>query len=93
MYDDELIDKLKISIAYNVFCYRHLMGLISDKSGFLTESRLQSILKGFEDKDRNLIKVWNVFDSLDINGIDEIDALITYFLPYCFCPVCVDSGG
>lgn len=72
---------------------RHLMGLISDKSGFLTESRLQSILKGFEDKDRNLIKVWNVFDSLDINGIDEIDALITYFLPYCFCPVCVDSGG
>ncbi|KAG5886055.1 hypothetical protein JTB14_009504 [Gonioctena quinquepunctata] len=70
---------------------KYILTLVSDKTGFLTEKRLKMLLKVYEDNQKTLVTLDNVFTSLDIHRPEDIDILVKYFIPYCFCPVC--SGG
>ncbi|XP_023016103.1 dynein regulatory complex protein 1 [Leptinotarsa decemlineata] len=67
---------------------KYILTLVSDKSGFLTEKRLKMLLKFYEDDQKTLVRLDNVLMSLDIRRPEDIDMLVKYFIPYCFCSVC-----
>lgn len=77
--------------------YRRLLNFIlkriSDKSGFLTEKKLKELLKPYEEGERCLVKLEQIFHSLKITNKKYIDILINYFLPYTYCPICSKSDA
>ncbi|XP_076249879.1 dynein regulatory complex protein 1 [Rhynchophorus ferrugineus] len=70
---------------------KHILMKISDKSGFLAERRLKTLLKGYEDDQKHLVRLDNVFQALGIQGASNIDILFKHFQPYTFCPICNGS--
>ncbi|XP_030751277.1 dynein regulatory complex protein 1 homolog [Sitophilus oryzae] len=70
---------------------KHILEKISDKSGFLAERRLKTLLKGYEDEQKHLVRLDNVFKALGIEGASNIDMLFKHFQPYTFCPTCQGS--
>ncbi|XP_050507052.1 dynein regulatory complex protein 1 homolog [Diabrotica virgifera virgifera] len=72
---------------------KHILNKLSTKSGFLTEKCLKMLIKTYEDKEQNLVTLNNVFIALDIKRQQDIDLMVEFFLPYCHCTVCVDTGS
>nr|CAI5869383.1 unnamed protein product [Callosobruchus analis] len=67
---------------------RHVLKLVSDKSGFLTENVLRKLLNGYEDGQQTIVRLDNVFDCLKITNQKYISLMVNYFIPYAYCPVC-----
>ncbi|XP_028129318.1 dynein regulatory complex protein 1-like [Diabrotica virgifera virgifera] len=86
--DESLID---FNLAPTVF-YKNLLkkilGVLSDKGGFLTESRLKSLITQYKDDKRHLVRLDHIFDALDLNTSHRTLEVIPFFLPYCYCLFC-----
>ncbi|CAG9813113.1 unnamed protein product [Phaedon cochleariae] len=72
---------------------KYILTLVSEKSGFLTENRLKSLIKMYEDDQKTLVRLDSVFGALGIQRDGDIDLLVKYFLPYCYCPVCAGQDN
>lgn len=70
---------------------KYILVQVSDKSGFLTEKRLKMLLTHYEDDQRTLVRLDNVFASLGVQNVGDIDLLVNFFIPYAHCPKCCGS--
>ncbi|KAI9583625.1 hypothetical protein GQX74_005373 [Glossina fuscipes] len=71
--------------------YNHLHDIlkkISDRAGFLVESKLFEILKPYTDEDKCLVRIENIFAALRITDITVVENLVKYFEPFSYCPNC-----
>ncbi|CAD7088159.1 unnamed protein product, partial [Hermetia illucens] len=67
---------------------RNILKKIADRGGFLLEDKLLTILQPYTEDQQSLVKVDNIFNALGVSKIEDISALIHYFLPYAWCPNC-----
>lgn len=78
--------------------YRSLMKKIlivtSDKTGFLTEKRIKELLGTHSENDKNLVRLEHILNSMNLDKEEDLNLLLEYFLPYCYCLNCTtDDGG
>ncbi|CAG9861764.1 unnamed protein product [Phyllotreta striolata] len=67
---------------------KKILTIVADKGGFLSEAWLRRIIPGYSKNNRSLVTLESIFQTFDIQSPDDIDKLINYFLPYCYCLKC-----
>ncbi|XP_043476968.1 dynein regulatory complex protein 1 [Leptopilina heterotoma] len=69
----------------------HIMKLISDRAGFLIEDKLKELLLNHSSENQIIVRLDSVFQALCIDSPENIDMLMNFFLPYTYCPICIDN--
>ncbi|XP_033227866.1 dynein regulatory complex protein 1 isoform X2 [Belonocnema kinseyi] len=64
---------------------------ISDRSGFLIEEKLRALLMKQSTENRIIIRVDKVLQALEIESKEDIELLLNFFLPYAYCPICINQ--
>uniref|UniRef100_A0A1A9UYE0 Dynein regulatory complex protein 1 C-terminal domain-containing protein n=1 Tax=Glossina austeni TaxID=7395 RepID=A0A1A9UYE0_GLOAU len=72
----------------NYYHLHDILKKISDRAGFLVESKLFEILKPYTDEDKCLVRIENIFAALRITDISVVESLVKYFEPFSYCPNC-----
>lgn len=90
---EDLEEKARIEECKKDRLLVHILQKISDKTGFLIESKLKEILKPYIKEQNNLVRLDSVFTALGIASKESVDALIKYFLPYAYCPTCLQISN
>ncbi|XP_020710437.2 dynein regulatory complex protein 1 [Athalia rosae] len=65
-----------------------ILNQISDHTGFLIEDRLRELLTPYTVDEKHIIRLNNIFQALSIKSETEIRMMMTFFLPYSYCPIC-----
>lgn len=64
---------------------------IVNRGKFLVEKKVRDLLKPYTETQKQLVKINNIFDALNINRFDDITNLNNHFMNYAFCMQCRKS--
>ncbi|CAG9864231.1 unnamed protein product [Phyllotreta striolata] len=67
---------------------KRILVITSDKTGFLTEQKMKEITGAQSRQDTSLVRLENVFQSMNIRKEEDMTALFQFFLPYTVCLNC-----
>lgn len=65
-----------------------ILGGIIDRGEFLVEKKVLELLKPFSENQKNLVKIDNIFQALNITRFENISELHRHFMKYAFCLIC-----
>ncbi|CAG9826523.1 unnamed protein product [Diabrotica balteata] len=86
--DESLVDFNLAPTSFYKNLLKKILDVLSDKGGFLTESRLRSLITEYKVDQRHLVRLDHIFDALELNTSHRTLEVIPFFLPYCYCLFC-----
>ncbi|XP_071803917.1 dynein regulatory complex protein 1-like [Asterias amurensis] len=74
--EEDVVEKPKVSVK----TIKRVLELLCDESGFLVESKLNTLLAPLEKDERSLMKLDAIFGALGVDTEEDVHKLTTYFI-------------